>query len=414
MTVFSAFAAMGLSLLGNLPQADAAKKSVVPTTKYQMPFPCADTWKGSTRSGHSPSSKSVDFNKAGDLGAPTVAAAAGTVTTAQTANKGGYGRYVVIDHGGGESSVYAHLDKVTVTVGQRVDAATQIGNVGKSGRVTGPHLHFEEKKGKTVLAAWFNGKAFKYGSTQSSANCVDVPLAGTTKSAVARPVVYRRGASSKFIIQTSATATRTIALGTAIDEPVVGDWNGDGSTDVGVRKAGTASFQLATATKGPVTSIAYGLATDQPVSGDWDGDGTWEIGVYRASASTFLLRQDDGSTISVPFAGTGSLPVTGDFDGDGATDVGTYQQTSRTFTLRTVLNDRITWTKHVLGSTGDLPVTGDWDGDGITELGTWAPRTATFTTYRGTFVPIAAPDGAVARKPALGKRKSIVFGAKRR
>ena len=52
-----------------------------PLADYQMPFSCNQEWSGSTRSYHSPSSKSVDFNRDGDLGASVLAAASGVVST---------------------------------------------------------------------------------------------------------------------------------------------------------------------------------------------------------------------------------------------------------------------------------------------------------------------------------------------
>lgn len=55
----------------------------------------------------------------------------------------GYGQYVVIDHGSGFESLYAHLNKVVVKEGERVNQDTVIGTVGTSGRVTGAHLHLE-------------------------------------------------------------------------------------------------------------------------------------------------------------------------------------------------------------------------------------------------------------------------------
>jgi murein DD-endopeptidase MepM/ murein hydrolase activator NlpD len=53
---------------------------------------------------------------------------------------------VVIDHGGGLSSLYGHLDTVLVTSGDLVTAAQVIGTVGSSGNATGPHLHFEIRR----------------------------------------------------------------------------------------------------------------------------------------------------------------------------------------------------------------------------------------------------------------------------
>lgn len=54
-----------------------------------------------------------------------------------------YGKVVLIDHGHGYQTLYAHLNAFSVTAGQQIAAGGQIGTVGTSGRVTGPHLHFE-------------------------------------------------------------------------------------------------------------------------------------------------------------------------------------------------------------------------------------------------------------------------------
>lgn len=54
-----------------------------------------------------------------------------------------YGTAVTIDHGNGITSLYAHLSKILVKVGQKVDNNTVIGKVGETGRATGPHLHLE-------------------------------------------------------------------------------------------------------------------------------------------------------------------------------------------------------------------------------------------------------------------------------
>ncbi|OGY09953.1 MAG: hypothetical protein A2782_04600 [Candidatus Blackburnbacteria bacterium RIFCSPHIGHO2_01_FULL_43_15b] len=55
----------------------------------------------------------------------------------------GYGKSIVIDHLNGYGSRYAHLSKILVTVGQDIDTRTTIGEVGTTGRATGPHLHLE-------------------------------------------------------------------------------------------------------------------------------------------------------------------------------------------------------------------------------------------------------------------------------
>ena len=63
----------------------------------------------------------------------------------------GYGNYIEIEHAGGFRSFYAHLNKTTVSVGDVVDIATQIGCVGNTGISTGSHLHYEVRKGNCYL-----------------------------------------------------------------------------------------------------------------------------------------------------------------------------------------------------------------------------------------------------------------------
>jgi biotin carboxyl carrier protein len=62
-----------------------------------------------------------------------------------------YGRYVMLDHGNGVRSLYGHLQKIDVKVGERVETGEVIGHTGASGRTTGPHLHYELRvDGKAV------------------------------------------------------------------------------------------------------------------------------------------------------------------------------------------------------------------------------------------------------------------------
>jgi len=68
---------------------------------------------------------------------------AGVVTFAGGNACCSYGLYVVIDHGNGYQTLYAHLSKVSVSVGERVSQGELIGYGGRSGYATGPHLHFE-------------------------------------------------------------------------------------------------------------------------------------------------------------------------------------------------------------------------------------------------------------------------------
>lgn len=88
-----------------------------------------------------------------DIGATKgtgVAAAAGG-EIAHIAWLRGYGSFIIIDHGGGFYTLYAHLDEIDVELGQLVFPGEKIGTVGESGSLSGPKLHFELRKGKEQL-----------------------------------------------------------------------------------------------------------------------------------------------------------------------------------------------------------------------------------------------------------------------
>jgi murein DD-endopeptidase MepM/ murein hydrolase activator NlpD len=78
-------------------------------------------------------------------GSPVHTAGAGLVVRAR--RQGAYGRVVYVDHGGGLQTRYAHLQKILVEEGTFVAAGALVGEVGSSGRTTGPHLHFEVRQG---------------------------------------------------------------------------------------------------------------------------------------------------------------------------------------------------------------------------------------------------------------------------
>ena len=81
----------------------------------------------------------LDIN--GNTGDPIVAALSGVVITA--GSRSGYGNTVVVSHGGGFTTLYAHMSSISVSAGQDVSSGERLGAVGSTGWSTGPHLHFE-------------------------------------------------------------------------------------------------------------------------------------------------------------------------------------------------------------------------------------------------------------------------------
>ncbi|OYD06316.1 M23 family metallopeptidase [Paludifilum halophilum] len=83
------------------------------------------------------------------VGTPVYAAEDGTVTTVRNLGDRSYGTYIVINHGNGMQTLYAHMypDQPLVRPGDRVQKGQPIGAVGNHGNSSGPHLHFEVKVG---------------------------------------------------------------------------------------------------------------------------------------------------------------------------------------------------------------------------------------------------------------------------
>jgi murein DD-endopeptidase MepM/ murein hydrolase activator NlpD len=81
----------------------------------------------------------LDFG--GPRNAPVLATAPGTVV--ESGRQGAYGIMVVIDHGMGIETRYAHLSRALVRVGDRVQTGRKVGIMGRTGRATGHHLHYE-------------------------------------------------------------------------------------------------------------------------------------------------------------------------------------------------------------------------------------------------------------------------------
>lgn len=106
---------------------------------FKLPFACGQTWQLQTYRGHAPDDKKLDMYRVGGstLGSLVAASAAGTVT--ERFEPGG----LEINHGNGWFTVYLHMDRVDVRLGQQVASGTTLGRLGLVG-TTSAHLHYEQ------------------------------------------------------------------------------------------------------------------------------------------------------------------------------------------------------------------------------------------------------------------------------
>jgi murein DD-endopeptidase MepM/ murein hydrolase activator NlpD len=153
--------------------ATAQAETTSAAVNLRTPFDCGQVWNANTRTNHVPL-LAVDFQRGDANGKNVLSSAPGTVTTVEDLGGASYGRYVVIDHGGGVSTLYAHLQSFAVSVGQQVTTGSRIGNVGSTGNSTGPHLHYEQRVNGSPVQVVLNGvHVTYYGNTTitSSTNC---------------------------------------------------------------------------------------------------------------------------------------------------------------------------------------------------------------------------------------------------
>ncbi|MBB3086141.1 peptidoglycan recognition protein family protein [Geodermatophilus sabuli] len=153
------------------------------------------------------------------------------------------------------------------------------------------------------------------------------------------------------------------------DKPLACDWNGDGTTTVGVfRKGRFFLFDSNAQDAAPVADFWFGNPNDKPLCGDWDGDGRDSIGVWRAG--WFYLRNANSTGPAqgaFAFGNVDAQPVVGNWDGDPFDTVGVYQRNVFFWTnsnLRPVANGQVPF-----GAGTDRIVSGDWSGTGRDSIG---------------------------------------------
>ncbi|GAA3642305.1 hypothetical protein GCM10023079_35180 [Streptomyces chitinivorans] len=134
---------------------------------FRMPFLCGQVWRGSNWNGHSPA-HSIDWNHYDANGNPddfkrrVFASAGGTVLSSHYSTTTGYGHTIVIGHGNGWRTRYAHLYSRGVSKGDKVTAGQRIGRVGKSSAKysLSPHLHYEQIHNGSVVTAVVQGVGY--------------------------------------------------------------------------------------------------------------------------------------------------------------------------------------------------------------------------------------------------------------
>jgi PKD repeat protein len=195
-------------------------------------------------------------------------------------------------------------------------------------------------------------------------------------------------------------------------KPVVGDWNGDGKTKVGYYRWGFWSLDYnggGTYTKFLSPWFPGDDGNDilsLPVVGDWNGNGKTKIGIYRGGTWYLDLNGNDawdGSVIDRQTYLPGSTQITGDWNGDGKSKIGVFNNGA----WRLDYDGNGIFRDYSFGTTGSLPIMGDWNGDGKSKIGVFN-NGAWLLDYNGNGVWEAGTDkeysfGDSSWLPVVGK-----------
>lgn len=199
--------------------------------------------------------------------------------------------------------------------------------------------------------------------------------------------VWRNGVF--HLLLSSRSIYFTIQFGTTSDDPTVcRDYDGDGFTDLAVYRRGSGSapstWFIWQSSNYSVRQFQLGTGLDVPAPGDYDGDGKVDPAVFYSTTSSnlssyFLVLQ---SSTNVPrqtfWGGIGDVSIPGDYDNDGITDFAIWRPReiypSGPFDgliLILTAKRQVMYTQW--GGLGDKPVPGDYNGDGATDFAVWRP-----------------------------------------
>ena len=215
-----------------------------------------------------------------------------------------------------------------------------------------------------------------FGSTTDKITPADFDGDGLTDIAVWRELAQSRF----FILESSTNTVRSDDFGVIGDDPrVVGDWDGDGRADPAVYRHGAPNTQSIFFFRGSnnnpsgnITFLPWGNGSDQPVNGDFDGDGKHDPAVFRpADGNWWIQLSSNGANVVQHWGLADDKTVTGDFDGDGKSDMAVFRPSDTTWYILQSLDGQPRIQQFGLAT--DILTTGDYDGDSKSDISVYRP-----------------------------------------
>ncbi|WP_413451009.1 SpoIID/LytB domain-containing protein [Georgenia phoenicis] len=196
----------------------------------------------------------------------------------------------------------------------------------------------------------------------------DVAISGDWDGNGTDTVGIRRGNTYHLTNAHQSRTARTIAYGKPADEVLIGDWDGDGVDTLAVRRGRMFYINNSIASGPATTVIAYGKPGDQVLVGDWDGNGTDTLAVRRGHMYHVRNTMTSGPAHSIfGYGRPGDAVLAGDWDGNGTDTLAVRR--GNIYHVKNSLAagpaDRVV----PYGRAGDVVLVGDWDGNGTDTLG---------------------------------------------
>ncbi|MBK9214096.1 MAG: FG-GAP repeat protein [Chloracidobacterium sp.] len=234
-----------------------------------------------------------------------------------------------------------------------------------------------------------------WGLTTDVLTPADYDGDGKTDIAVWRDEPSDPNKANFYILKSSDSTVSIQQFGRTGDDPSIsGDFNGDGKADLAVFRPGTGggqSYFFYRSVSSPPDSwvtTPWGVDGDVPLVGDYDGDGRTDIAVFRPSNGFWYILESGTSSVRYAQWGLASDSfVPADYDGDGKTDLAVFRNG-----VWYILNSNGGSVRYgYLGIATDLPVPADYDGDGKADLGVY--RDGTWWLDQSTSGLAAQPFG---------------------
>jgi hypothetical protein len=200
--------------------------------------------------------------------------------------------------------------------------------------------------------------------------------------------VFRPTEGNWYSLSSESQSSTTVRWGLASDRLVPADYDGDGLTDFAVWRAETGTWYVIGSRDGKYKTIHWGTRTfvgtgyiaDDPLPGDYDGDGQADFAVWRSTTGLwYLLKSTSGYNPAhaeyFRWGRSGDVAVPADYDADGKTDYAIFRPSeNRWYVFQSASK---TWKTSVFGESGyDLLVAADYTGDekadfAVYRQGTW-------------------------------------------